>query len=343
VTTTSNRGPTPGDQRDVLVRRRRTPVVLIGGLLVLTLAIAAGVSWLSGKGVGPLLPQPEGCTATAAGSTVDLDLEQADNAAIIAGVGVRRGLPARAVTIALATAYQESDIRNLNHGDRDSLGLFQQRPSMGWGTPAQVRDPVHASNRFYDALVKIDGYERMSVTAAADKVQRSAFPKAYADHEADARILASTLTGNSAGGFSCVVRHGSLAKEPLGSNGLTKRANAVRLDLFATYGRLPTGGYQPGGVSTGHIEGSAHYEGRAVDVFARPVSAANKRRGWAWAQYLVAHADRLNIQTVIFDDRIWTAGRNSGDGWRPYTPPQRAGNPDTLRHLDHVHVDVAAD
>jgi hypothetical protein len=343
VSSTVNRRPGRGVQPGVPARRRRAPVVLIGGLLVLGLAIAVGVSWLSGKGVGPLLPPPEGCTAAASGATVDLDLEQAGNAAIIAGVAVRRGLPARAVTIALATAYQESDLRNLDHGDRDSLGLFQQRPSMGWGTPAQVRDPVHASAKFYDALVRIKGYEGMSVTAAADRVQRSAFPKAYADHEADARILASALTGYSPGGFSCVVRHGALGKESLGTNGLTKRANAVRLDLFSTYGLLPTGGYRPGGVKTGHVEGSAHYDGRAIDVFARPVTAASKRRGWAWAQYLVAHADRLGIQTVIFDDRIWTAGGRSGDGWRPYTPPQRAGDPDTLRHLDHVHVDVAAD
>ena len=314
--------------------------MLIGGVLVLGLAIAAGISWLSGKSVGPLLPPPEGCTATASGRTVDLDLEQAENASVIAGIAVRRGLPARAATIALATAYQESHIRNLDHGDRDSLGLFQQRPSQGWGTAAQVRNPVYATNKFYDALVKIKGYERMSVTVAADRVQRSAFPKAYADHEADARVLASTLTGFSPAGLSCIVRHGSAAEEQLGTNGLTKRANAVRLDLFSTFGRLPTGGYQPGGVKTGHMEGSAHYDGRAVDVFARPVTAVNKRRGWAWAQYLVAHADRFKIQTVIFDDRIWTAGRRSEDGWRPYTPPQRAGDPDTLRHLDHVHVDV---
>ena len=314
--------------------------MLIAGLLVLGSAIAAGITWLSGKSVGPLLPEPEGCTATASGRIVDLDLEQAENASVIAGIAVRRGLPARAATIALATAYQESNIRNLDHGDRDSLGLFQQRPSQGWGTPAQVRDPVYATNKFYDALVKIKGYERMSVTVAADRVQRSAFPKAYADHEADARVLASTLTGFSAAGFSCTVRHGSAAKEQLGANGLTKRADTVRRDLSSTFGRLSTGGYRPGGISTGHMEGSAHYEGRAVDVFARPVSAANKRRGWAWAQYLVAHADRYRIQTVIFDDRIWTAGRRSEDGWRPYTPPQRAGNPVTLRHLDHVHVDV---
>ncbi|HZO67607.1 MAG TPA: hypothetical protein VFB74_21645 [Kribbellaceae bacterium] len=325
------------------VKRRRT-VAVLAGLLVTGLAAVIGVAWLMGDRDGiPLLPDPERCTARASGSTVVLDLEQAENAAIIAGVAVRRGLPARAVTIALATAYQESDIRNLDHGDRDSLGLFQQRPSMGWGTPAQVRDPHHAAGRFYDALVKIMGYERMQITVAADKVQRSAFPKAYADHEADARALASVLTGYSPAGLNCVVRHDTMAAETLGANGLTKRANAVRTELFQTFGKLPVGGFRPGGIRTGHMEGSTHYDGRAVDVFARPISAENKRRGWAYAQFLVAHADRLGIQTVIFDDRIWTAGFRSDSGWRAYTPPSRDGSSATLRHLDHVHVDVVQD
>ena len=75
------------------------------------------------------------------------------------------------------------------------------------------------------------------------------------------------------------------------------------------------------------MEGSAHYEGRAVDIFVRPISPANKVRGWAIAQYLVAQADRLDIKTVIFDGRIWTAGRKSGDGWRDYDPPETLRRP----------------
>ena len=112
-------------------------------------------------------------------------------------------MPARAASIALAAAYQESDLRNLGGGDRDSAGLFQQRPSQGWGTLDEVRDPVHATNAFYDALAKVDGYEQLEITVAAQEVQRSGFPDAYADHEADARTLASALSGNSPEGFSC--------------------------------------------------------------------------------------------------------------------------------------------
>jgi hypothetical protein len=248
------------------------------------------------------------------------------------------------VSIALATAFQESKLENLDHGDRDSLGLFQQRPSQGWGTPAQVRDPVYAANAFYDELVQVDGYDSMRITEAAQEVQRSAHPEAYQDHADGARALASSLTGYSPARFSCVVaapEPATAAESALGEQGLTSRAAAVRADVRSLFGDLPMGGFAPGGVSTGHMPGSAHYDGRAVDVFFRPVTADNRRRGWALAQYLVAHAARLDVDHVIFDGRIWSSGRRSEQGWRDYTPPSRSGDPVVLEHRDHVHVDVA--
>jgi hypothetical protein len=272
---------------------------------------------------------------------VTLQPEQAENAALIAAVSVGRGLPAHAATIALATAFQESKLYNLESGDRDSLGLFQQRPSQGWGTRRQVLDPYYATNAFYDALVRIDGYQDMRVTEAAQRVQRSAYPEAYAPHEADARVLASALTGYSRHAFSC--RYSSTPPhEPdkLAPSGLTHRADVVRREVAELFGDPPMGGFAPGGVSTGHMAGSAHYAGRAVDIFVRPVSPANKVRGWAIAQYLVAMADRLSIQHVIFDGRIWTSGDRSGEGWRDYVPPERSGDRAVLEHRDHVHVDV---
>lgn len=319
---------------------KRGVVVALGAIGALSLAVGATIAWVGGKNIVSILPPPEQCEATVNGQTVVLELEQAESAAIIAGVAVRRGLPARAATIALATAYQESGLRNLGHGDRDSLGLFQQRPSQGWGTVAQVRDPHYAAGKFYDALVKVKNYQKLSITVAADRVQRSAFPNAYADHEADARVLASALTGQSKSVFSCTVNTDSVPAETVGRNGLTPRADAVRKDLLQTFGKLSTGGYAPGGVQSGHMEGSAHYDGRAVDVFVRPISAPNTTKGWAMAQYLVARAQLLNIKTVIFSDKIWTAGGRSDSGWRDYTPPERSGDPAILRHLDHVHVDV---
>ena len=281
----------------------------------------------------------EQCTVEVQGHRVELDLEQAENAATIAAIGVRRGLPARAVSIALATAYQESDLENVDYGDRDSLGLFQQRPSQGWGTAGQVQDPVHATNAFYDALVKVDDYQGLAITEAAQAVQRSGFPDAYADHEQDARAIASALTGNSPEAFACSIDGDVGAGDPtlLGS-GLTARADAVRTDLVTRFGDLSLGGFAPGGVRDGHMEGSTHYDGRAVDVFFRPVDAANRQRGWALAQYVVAQADRLGVQTVIFDDRIWRAGRD--EAWRDYDAPSGPGDPAILEHRDHVHVDV---
>ena len=219
-------------------------------------------------------------------------------------------------------------------------GLFQQRPSQGWGTLDEVRDPVHATNAFYDALAKVDGYEQLEITEAAQEVQRSGFPDAYADHEADARALASALSGNSRRGLQLPAgRRPTSASAELGESGLTDRADAVRRDLVALFPDQPLGGFAPGGVTTGHMEGSAHYEGRAIDVFVRPVNPTNRVRGWAIAQYLVSQADRLAINTVIFDDRIWSV-RHSGDGWRDYDPPERSGDPAILEHRDHVHVDV---
>ena len=103
----------------------------------------------------------------------------------------------------MATAIQESKLRNINYGDRDSLGLFQQRPSQGLGH-RRPRSPTRLRQRkFYDALVKVDGYETMDITKVAQKVQRSAFPDAYADHEQEGRVLASALSGHSPGGLGC--------------------------------------------------------------------------------------------------------------------------------------------
>jgi hypothetical protein len=313
---------------------------LLAGVTLVTVVAVLGV--LAYRGAGPF-PDPEGCRAEVGDVVVELSTEQAENAATIAAIGVRRGLPARAVSIALATAYQESKIRNLDHGDRDSLGVFQQRPSQGWGTEKQVQNIYHATNRFYDALQKVEGYQEMRITEAAQEVQRSGFPEAYEDHAEDGRALASALTGYSPAAFSCVVSSPEVeeADQELRRSGLTPRAVRVRRNLERAFGDLSLGGFAPGGVSTGHMPGSAHYEGRAIDIFVRPISDANKVQGWAIAHYLVAHADRLAIEHVIFDDRIWSAGPRSERGWRDYDPGDGPGDRAILEHRDHVHVDVA--
>lgn len=160
----------------------------------------------------------------------------------------------------------------------------------------------------------------------------------------EARLVARSLTGRAPYSFSC--RHGgasSTEADTLNDRGLTGRADAVRRDLGARFDGLRFGGYQKGGVRTGHMEGSAHYEGRAIDLFFRPINERNLRRGWATAHYLVANAERLRIETVIYDRKIWTS-RRSFQGWRDYDI-DTAGRPAAVRqvllHRDHVHVDVA--
>ncbi len=312
---------------------------------VVALVAAGMVTWLVVRdSVVVPFGTRERCEATVQGRTVAVDPEQAGNAALMAAISMRRGLPARAATIAIATSYQESKLYNLEYGDRDSLGLFQQRPSQGWGTRAEVMDPEHAINAFYDALVQVDGFETMEVTVAAQQVQRSGYPSAYADHEQDARVLASALTGQSWRAFDCTVTdEPDATSSRLDGEGLTRRAAAVRDDLQAAFGTQSLGGFAPGGVRSGHMPGSAHYEGRAVDVFFRPATEDNRERGWAMAQYLVAQAARLDIHTVIYDGRIWTAGLRSVDGWRRYAPDTTGRSAESaaiLEHRDHVHVDV---
>ncbi|KQT91979.1 hypothetical protein ASG49_08280 [Marmoricola sp. Leaf446] len=160
----------------------------------------------------------------------------------------------------------------------------------------------------------------------------------------DAVVVAQALKGRAWHALSCT-HGGGAAAEPdeLDGRGLTGRAAAVREDLDEAFGEQRLGGFAPGGVSDGHMPGSAHYEGRAVDVFFRPVTRAQKVRGWAVAHYLVAHADRLAVETVIFDGRIWTA-RRALQGWRDYSPDTSGRSAEVaavLEHRDHVHVDVA--
>ena len=313
---------------------------VVGLGVVALLAVAVFLGLRAFDRVGSLLSS-EDCEVKVSGHSVSLTLEQAENVALMAAISVQRGMPARAASIAIATSAQESKLYNIEHGDRDSIGLFQQRPSQGWGTRQQILNPYYSINSFYDALARVDGYESMEITEAAQLVQRSAFPDAYADHEEDARALASALTGNSPRAFTCVVDDDAdEAPDRLVGTGLTPRADVVRRDVEAAFGELSLGGFAPGGVRDGHQPGSTHYEGRAIDIFVRPVSPENRTRGWAIAQYLVAQADRLAIQNVIFDDRIWTSGSRSDEGWRDYDPPDRSGDPAIIEHRDHVHVDV---
>jgi hypothetical protein len=164
--------------------------------LVVAAAVLVGVAWDSHRETA--LATAEQCTV--AGSSLTVTPEQLKNATIIADVARERGLPDRAIVIALATAQQESRLRNLDYGDRDSLGLFQQRPSSGWGTPAQVQDPEYAAGKFYDHLVQVPNWATGDLTTVADAVQRSAFPLAYRQWEGMATDITASL---NAGSLTC--------------------------------------------------------------------------------------------------------------------------------------------
>lgn len=229
----------------------------------------------------------------------EMSLAQAVNAATISAVGTTRGMPERAVTIALATALQESTLRNIDYGDRDSVGLFQQRPSQGWGTVEQIMDPVYSSEKFYEGLAEVPGYSRLPLTVAAQRVQRSGFPQAYAKHEPDAALLAAALTGRRPASLSCTPSTAT-ADGP-------GDAARVRTELVRAFGK----DVLPGAVAAG---------ASAASTVSVPVPAAAARsegkgapqRGWELAHWAVAQSEALRIERVSYADRVWDAG----SGWR---------------------------
>jgi hypothetical protein len=271
-------------------------------IIVFVLLIAAGVGafwWLRSRNLTEPVPGQQRCVATANNKMAVVDLEQAHFASIIAGVSVRRGLSPRAASIALATAYQETGIRNLTYGDRDSVGLFQQRPSQGWGTKQQLMDPSYAAGRFYDALVKIRNWETEDINNVAQKVQRSGYPEAYNDHEADARVLASALTGQSPAGFSCLDRTGAAGD-----------VKELRRSLQRTFGNL---------------DDSA--DGSVITIRAR-----GDRRAWAYAHYAVANASLYGVTAVKIESQSWQTQDFNIPDWQEASPEPKDGRVEiTLR------------
>ncbi|MFI9152023.1 heavy metal transporter [Streptomyces sp. NPDC053367] len=282
-------------------RRGRTGAAF---LVLLALAGYLVVQYDSG-GAGE--PDCRVVAADGRGEAYELTPEQAVNAAAITAVGVDRGLPERAVTIALATALQESALRNIEHGDRDSLGLFQQRPSQGWGTPRQIMDPAYAAGMFYAHLEKVPGYTGLPLTDAAQRVQRSGFPLAYAKHEHNASLLAAALTGRAAATLTCEGR-------PAGAV-TAKGPNAVRDALVRDFGRdaMAPAGAEVGAEGARGAAGpvAARTSGRTVSV-----PAGSRQRGWQLAHWAVANASALRIERVTYAGREWTAGTTDSE-WRP--------------------------
>ena len=175
-----------------------------------------------------------------------LDGEQLANAGVIAATGRQLGIPDRGVVVALATAAQESRLRNLDYGNADSVGLFQQRPSQGWGQVTDLMRPDYAATRFFEALARVPGWEALPVTQAAQAVQRSAFPSAYARWETLAAALAG-IPGVRDAACAVVAAAGSLFTDAIGpGDGASSRQPAHRGGgdrLGAGAGRLGSGGW----------------------------------------------------------------------------------------------------
>ncbi len=227
-----------------------------------------------------------GCEARGGGNPVMLATEQAAIASTIAGVAHDRGLPVRAVTIAYATAWQESHLRNLDYGTLDSVGVFQQRPSEGWGTRKQLTDPVYATGKFFAALVKVPGYRRLPIYQAAQDVQRSADGDAYQNYEGEAAIMSGPFTGDRPHGVWCWYPRSSPSSQ-------TKpQISKLRGELQRTFGQ--------------------------IDLADAPTAASVRVRhpaaGWAVASWLVTHATAYGVTNVRYAGYQWnlTAGSH---GW----------------------------
>ena len=173
--------------RDVLAARLESVMGVLTGVTP-----SAGTPAEMTAGMGADTTVIDGAPAQSVAAPASGD--KLGNARLIAQVGRQMGAPDEAIKIALAAALVESELTNVNHGDRDSLGLFQQRPSQGWGTPDQVMDPTYAATQFFSRLLKLD-WRNMNPGAAAQAVQRSAFPDRYGQRYGEATGIFDQLGG----------------------------------------------------------------------------------------------------------------------------------------------------
>jgi hypothetical protein len=255
--------------------------------VVVAICLVIGLLAIKLAGKQPPPPRPTECLVGPANQPVQLSVSQAEIAATIAGVASHRGMPVRAVAIAYATALQESKLANLDYGTLDSVGVFQQRPSEGWGTARQIENPVYATGRFFAALAQVPHYRRLPIYQAAQDVQRSADGSAYAQYSEIGTVMARGFTGAQPHEVLC--SYGS----PVGR----ARLAAARTALEDAFGRL-------GG---GALAGDP----------ARRVDVNGLRQGWAVAAWLTTHAAQYGITDVRYAGFQWLA---SGSGrWKPVT------------------------
>lgn len=286
---------------------------------------------------------------TKAPSAGSLSSEQVGNARRIWQVGQEMAVGDRGAVVGIATALQESGLKNLSYGDRDSVGLFQQRA--GWGSTATRMNPEQSARLFYAALKKVSGWPSMSVTRAAQAVQRSAFPSAYAKHEqaatglvalfrskapagspGAAAALGSAMCGN-AGAASCPATGMSV------EGGLTPDALRVLRCVKQRWPQLTSFGGV--GLRPGNAD-SDHQDGRAIDAMIPGYQdATGQQLGETIASWVVANRQKLGVRYVIWNERIWNVQR-AAEGWRACGSQAScySGPDDSAAHRDHVHISV---
>jgi hypothetical protein len=319
----------------------RLLALITAGVMTVVFAVAA-LAALSGATSACTLPP-------SAGSASGYNTEQLHNAAIIVQAASRRGLPVRAAVIAVATALQESSLDNADQPtDHDSLGLFQQRPSQGWGTPQHLLNPEYAADKFYDKLLTVTNWQSLPLTVAAQAVQRSAYPDAYAKHEAAATAIVAQQYETAAGTLDCAgpgsaepaprnadgswpAEHCTIRPDPTTGTGCTTPRLLYLVQQASAAGFPQPGCYRP----SDHGE---HPIGRACDwmmTSGGEATGSQKARGDMMAAWAVANADRLAIMYVIWFRMIWTPAH----GWHAYNNPWGADDPSGW-HTNHVHISV---
>jgi hypothetical protein len=230
------------------------------------------------------VPVGSGCVVSGHRFRWQLYPSQASIAATIAGVAAQRAMPERAITIAYAAALQESYLEDLSYGDRDSVGVFQQRPSQGWGTRRQLLDPVYASTRFFMALAAIPHYERLRVYKAAQAVQHSADGSAYIQWVRQGADMAAGFSGRRPRTVSCWYGAGFRGRG---------QVRAASIQLRRTFGPLTIS--------------------QTADPLAR-VRVRGPEMGWAVATWLISHAGRFKIRQVSYQGYQWKAAHGK-NGW----------------------------
>ena len=275
---------------------------LIGVLVVLVVAsVLAGLGiWLLHKIGGISLFNEADCVAVSGSQSYTYDLDQMQNASTIAAVGIKLGVPTFGIQVAEATALQESKLNNLTGGDRDSLGLFQQRPSEGWGTAAEIMDTTYSSTAFYDALLKVSNWQSLPLTEAAQDVQHSAYPDAYANHEQEAGVLAAVFTGTAGDGLTCTLDGPTFSPQATDSSGLTTQGEALVADAEKQWGSVSV------------EDASASTRSFAWALPGSLSGSSATQRGWAYATWAVSKAEALGITQVGYDGKTWSSSNNPG-------------------------------